>query len=87
MADPGMTAMDLKIAFGLHYVALGSAYLVFWFLCLFCLLPVGLGSERDPETGAPLNPQLGKKALWATAISAALWLGFYLTVVFGWVQL
>ena len=44
----------------LHYVVLFSAYAVLWFLCLFCLLPVGLGSERDPESGAPLNPMLLK---------------------------
>ena len=50
----------------LHYVVLFSAYAVLWFLCLFCLLPVGLGAERDPETGAPLNPMLKKKALIAT---------------------
>lgn len=87
MADPNMTAMDLKIAFGLHYVVLFSAYAVLWFLCLFCLLPVGLGSERDPETGAPLNPQLGKKALWASVIAAVLWVAFYALVGYGWLEI
>ena len=29
----------------LHYVVLFSAYAVLWFLCLFCLLPVGLGRD------------------------------------------
>ena len=87
MADPNMTAMDLKIAFGLHYVVLFVAYAVLWFLCLFCLLPIGLGSERDPETGAPLNPQLGKKALWASVIAAVLWVAFYAFVGFGWLEI
>jgi predicted secreted protein len=82
-----MTPMDAQIAGGLHYVVLFSAYAVLWFLCLFCLLPVGLGAERDSETGAPLNPQLGRKALWASAIAAVLWLGFYLLVGFGWLEL
>ena len=50
----------------LHYVVLFSAYAVLWFLCLFCLLPIGLGSERDPDSGAPLNPMLKKKALIAS---------------------
>ena len=50
----------------LHYVVLFSAYAVLWFLCLFCLLPVGLGAARDPESGAPLNPMLKKKALIAS---------------------
>ena len=37
----------------LHYVVLFSAFAVLWFLSLFCLLLVGLGSERDPDSGAP----------------------------------
>lgn len=86
MLDPNMTAMDVKIAAGLHYVVLFSAYAVLWFLCLFCLLPVGLGAERDPDTGAPLSPMLGKKALWASVIAAVLWAGFYLAVGFHWLE-
>jgi predicted secreted protein len=76
-----------EITAGLHYVVLFSAYAVLWFLCLFCLLPVGLGAERDPESGAPLNPMLKKKALIATAIAAVLWLVFYLLIGFGWLEL
>jgi predicted secreted protein len=70
----------------LHYVVLFSAYAVLWFLALFCLLPIGLG-EVDPETGAPLNAYLKRKAIWATGIAAVLWLGFYLAVGFGWLEL
>ena len=77
----------MTIAGGLHYVVLFSAYAVLWFLCLFCLLPVGLGTERDPESGAPLNPMLGRKALIATAIAAVLWAGFYGAIGFGWLEL
>lgn len=71
----------------LHYVVLFSAYAVLWFLCLFCLLPVGLGSERDPESGAPLNPMLWKKAKIATVIAAVLWIGFYFAIGYGWLEL
>lgn len=71
----------------LHVVVLFSAFAVLWFLCLFCLLPVGLGSERDPESGAPLNPQLAKKALIASIAAAILWLAFYLAIGFGWLEL
>ena len=71
----------------LHYVVLFSAYAVLWFLCLFCLLPVGLGSERDPESGAPLNPMLLKKAKIATAIAAVIWIGFYFAIGYGWLEL
>jgi predicted secreted protein len=77
----------MTIAGGLHYVVLFSAYAVLWFLCLFCLLPIGLGSERDPESGAPLNPMLGRKALIATAMAVVLWIGFYAAIGFGWMEL
>ena len=71
----------------IHPVVLFSAYAVLWFLCLFCLLPVGLGSERDPESGAPLNPMLKKKALIAGAIAAVVWVIFYAMIGFGWLEL
>jgi predicted secreted protein len=71
----------------LHYVVLFSAFAVLWFLCLFCLLPVGLGAERDPETGAPLKPMLKKKALIATVIAFVLWAMFFAAISFGWLEL
>jgi len=71
----------------LHIVVLFSAYAVLWFLCLFCLLPVGLGSERDPESGAPLYPMLKQKALIASLAAAVLWLVFYTAIGFGWLEL
>ena len=71
----------------LHYVVLFSAYAVLWFLCLFCLLPVGLGAERDPDTGAPLSPMLKKKALIASGIAAVLWIAFYAAIRLGWFEL
>lgn len=71
----------------LHYVVLFSAYAVLWFLCLFCLLPVGLGADRDPDTGAPLNPMLKKKALMACVIATILWATFYAAISFGWIEL
>lgn len=71
----------------LHYVILFSAFAVLWFLCLFCLLPIGLGAERDPDTGAPLSPMLGRKALIASGIAAVLWLGFFAAIALGWLAL
>ena len=65
----------------IHGVVLFSAFLILWFLALFCLLPVGLGAELDPETGAPLTPRLGTKAILAAAIAAVLWIGFYALIV------
>ena len=77
----------MSMAAGLHYVVLFSAYAVLWFLCLFCLLPVGLGSERDPESGAPLNPMLKKKMLRSAVIAAVIWVVFYAFIGFGWLEL
>ena len=65
-----------------HASVLVGAYVIFWFLALFCLLPVGLG-EVDPESGAPLSPKLLLKAGIATAIGAVLWVGFYILIAFG----
>ena len=51
-----------------HNVVLFGTFAILWFLALFCLLPVGLGAERTPQTGAPLSPMLGRKALLARAL-------------------
>ena len=64
-----------------HNVAVFGTFPILWFLSLFCLLPVGLGAETDPETGAPLTPMLGRKALIATGIAAVLWAVFYLLIL------
>ena len=69
-----------------HASVLLSAYVVFWFLSMFCLLPVGLGAV-DPETGAPLSPMLARKAAIATAIAAVLWVVFYALIGFGFLEL
>jgi predicted secreted protein len=66
----------------IHGVVLFGAYAVLWFLALLCLLPVGIGSATDPETGVPLSPRLGLKALLATAIAAVLFGVFYALIVF-----
>jgi len=59
----------------IHGAVLVSAFVILWFLAFFCLLPVGIG-EADPETGAPLNPYLLQKTVYATAIAVVLWLVF-----------
>jgi predicted secreted protein len=65
-----------------HGAVLISAFAGFFFLSLFCLMPVGLG-EVHPETGAPRSPQLGKKALIALVIAAVLSGIFYALIAFG----
>lgn len=55
-------------------------YAVLWFLVLFVLLPFGQKSQADvgqitPGTpaGAPHEPKLKKKMLWATLIAGLIW--------------
>jgi predicted secreted protein len=66
----------------IHGVVLFGAFATFWFLALLCLLPVGIGSATDPETGIPLSPRLGLKALLATAIAIVLFGIFYGLIAF-----
>jgi predicted secreted protein len=54
-------------------------FVVLWWLCFFMALPIGVkgqweGDEAAPgtEAGAPQNPMLVKKALWATGGAAIL---------------
>ncbi len=71
---------DAVVILIVHASVLVGAFLIFWFLALFCLLPVGLGAV-DPETGAPLSPKLLLKAGIATAIAAVLWVVFYVLII------
>lgn len=55
-------------------------YAVLWFVTLFVVLPIRLTTQADvgqivPGThgSSPENPQMRKRALITTAISAVLW--------------
>ncbi|MFV0294010.1 MAG: DUF1467 family protein [Paracoccus sp. (in: a-proteobacteria)] len=57
-------------------------YAVLWFLTLFVLLPIGEVSQEEAgevvpgtHSGAPQNPALKRKMIWASIISAVLWAG------------
>ncbi len=65
-----------------HGVVLFGTFAILWFLALFCLLPVGMGSEVHADTGAPLSPRLGLKAIIAGAIAVVLWVAFYVLIAF-----
>lgn len=54
-------------------------YVTIWFLCLFLMLPFGHRSQQDagdvvPGTpaGAPHDPQLKRKAVWATLLATLI---------------
>lgn len=64
----------------IHGVVLFGTFAILWFLALFCLLPIGMGAEADVQSGAPLSPQLGRKALIALGIASVLWVLFYVLI-------
>jgi len=59
-------------------------YAILWCIVLFAVLPWGV-RPSDPSdlgyaAGAPANPQLPKKLLWTSLITAALWLVIFFVV-------
>lgn len=58
-----------------------ATYVVIWWIALFAVLPWGI--KTDPETGqigAPLAPQLMRKFVATSLLSAVIWLIIYLVV-------
>jgi predicted secreted protein len=56
------------------------AYLLIWWVVLFTMLPIGVrgqweegGAKAGTDPGAPVAPQLRRKALWTTLIATVLW--------------
>lgn len=54
-------------------------FVISWWLSLFCVLPIGVRGQYEDgdipegtEEGAPAEPMLKKKALWATYGAIAL---------------
>jgi predicted secreted protein len=73
----------------MHWIVLGGAFFIFWFLALQIVLPMGnrtaeeagesLVSGADP--GAPLEPRLARKLAIATIAAVAVWTVFYALVL------
>ena len=60
-------------------------FAVIWWTVIFAVLPLGVRRADDDvpgaDRGAPARPQLLRKALITTAISAVLWLLWYVVWV------
>ncbi|HEX9159452.1 MAG TPA: DUF1467 family protein [Rhizomicrobium sp.] len=73
----------------MHWVVLGSAYAILWFLALQILLPIGFKSRQgDPpsvpdnmEAEPPHAARIGLKMLLATIGAGVIWAIFYALVV------
>ena len=78
----------------IHWVAVGGAYAILWWMTFFMLLPIGMDNEDDPpgqftlgeapkpqaETPAP-RMRMSTKLRVATGISTVLWAIFYALVL------
>lgn len=71
-----------------------AIYFVIWWLVLFTVLPWGVRSQeeqgevaRGTDPGAPTIPHLGRKLVWTTAVTAAIFAAIYVVHVNRWVTL
>jgi predicted secreted protein len=69
-----------------------AIYFLFWFLCLFLVLPFRLrtSDEHDPHVpgqaeSAPPRFSVARTAKWTTLLSAVMFGLFYVNFVNGWV--
>lgn len=72
-----------------------AIYFIIWWLVLFIALPIGVrnaheaGEAIEPgnEPGAPVNPQLARKALITTVIATIVFALVYGLITQGWITL
>lgn len=72
-----------------------AIYVLIWALSLFVILPIGVktSEEAGEEPGAghaesaPHKPDLKRKLIWTTLLSAAIFALFWGNYVYGWVTL
>ncbi len=69
-----------------------AIYILFWWGCLFLVLPFRLRSGTEPEEpvrgqaeSAPPRFSVGRTILWTTIVSAGAFALYYLNYVNGWV--
>jgi len=69
-----------------------AIYILFWWGCLFVVLPFRLRTSDEPEAlvpgqteSAPPRFSVGRTVLWTTIVSAALFALYYVNYVNGWV--
>jgi len=76
-------------------VKIGTAiaiYFVVWWIVLFAILPIGVKNAHEAgettlegnEPGAPVEHQMGKKALITTMVSAVVFAMIYFALQYAW---
>jgi predicted secreted protein len=69
----------------MSWISFLAIYFILWWVVLFAVLPIGVRNafeegadlEEGHEAGAPVRPQLWRKAIMTTVISLAIYLLFY----------
>jgi predicted secreted protein len=72
-----------------------AVYFILWWIVLFAVLPFGVRSHREAgvtpgegtDPGAPVLPQIVKKAIATTVISTILFFAGYAVWRAGWISL
>jgi predicted secreted protein len=67
------------------WATIAAIYFIVWWMVLFAVLPWGVRSQSESaddmapgtDPGAPSLPALGKKLIWTTLVSAALFAVLY----------
>ena len=65
-----------------------AIYFVIWWIVLFAVLPWGVRSQHESgevapgtDPGAPILPNLKRKAIWTTAASTVIFFAWYIVYV------
>lgn len=74
----------------MNFISAVLIYVLLWWMAFFVVLPIGVRSQAESEDvspgtepGAPVNPELGRKLLLATAISGVLFVLVAGLILFG----
>ncbi len=78
----------------MNWISIIAIYVLFWVICAFVILPIGirsmeeLGQEKieGQQDGVPGNFNPGKVILRTTLLSALLFGIYYLNYVYGWID-
>lgn len=65
-------------------------FLITWWLVVFIMLPIGVRSQQEEgeivegtEPGAPVTPNLAKKAWWTTIVTSCIWIIYFIVTESG----
>lgn len=75
----------------MRWTSMLAIYILFWWGCLFLVLPFRLRSSPEPEEHVPgqaesATPRFSvrRTVLWTTIVSVVVFVLFYINYVMGW---